>query len=85
MTLKQKILLHTVQHKADMFAVQLHKLCLYQLGGVVVPGNAYRRPRGADGFQHNVHKLVQPVPANVGIGCENVIADILHDDLPVNF
>ena len=30
---------HTVQYKADMFAVQLHKLCFYKLCRVVVPGD----------------------------------------------
>ena len=44
------VLVHTVNHKLDMAAVQLHKLRLHKLGGVVVPGNAYYLAAGADGF-----------------------------------
>ena len=67
-----------------MFSVQLHKLCFYQLGGVVVPGNADRLSPGTDGFQHEVYNFIQPVPVKLHILYENVIVDIFLDDLPVN-
>ena len=45
------IFLHTVQYKADMFAVQFHKFCFYKLCRVVVPGDTDCSSFGADGFK----------------------------------
>ena len=43
------VFLHTVQYKADMFAVQFHKFCFYKLCRVVVPGDTDCSSFGADG------------------------------------
>ena len=45
------VLPHTVKHKADMLAVQFHKLRFHKLCRVVVPRNPHPLSGGAYGFK----------------------------------
>ena len=67
-----------------MAAVELHKLCLYKLCRVVVPGDTDLLSGRADGFKDNVKDFVKPFPVGTAALYENVIVDIVLDDLPVN-
>lgn len=77
------VLAQTVKDKADMLAVQFHKLCLYKLCRVIVPGDTDCLSSGADGFKHEVNKLVKPVPVKLPVLQKNVIADVVLDDFLV--
>ena len=48
-----------------MAAVQFHKLRLYKLCRIVVPGNPYHLAAGADGFKHEGNNLVKHTLVNV--------------------
>ena len=63
------VLPHTVKHKADMLAVQFHKLRFHKLCRVVVPRNPYPLSGGAYGFKHEVYNLVKPVTVKLGKLC----------------
>ena len=77
------VLPHTVKHKADMLAVQFHKLRFHKLCWVVVPRNPYPLSGGAYGFKHEVYNLVKPVTVKLHVLFENVVVDIVLDDFPV--
>jgi hypothetical protein len=61
------VFLHTVQYKADMFAVQFHKFCFYKLCRVVVPGDTDCSSFGADGFKNKGKDFLYPVPVKVSV------------------
>ena len=67
-----------------MFAVQLHKLGLHQLGGVIIPGDTDALTGSTDGFQHQINDLVKLLPVNGTVLNEIVILDILQKDFPIN-
>ena len=67
-----------------MFAVQLHKLGLHQLSGVIIPGNTNGLAGGTNGFQHQIDDFVKLRPVNGIVLNEIVILDILQKDFSIN-
>ena len=78
------ILLHAVQNKLNVRMVELQKLRFDKLGGVVVAYYAQRLSCGADRFKNEVYNLVNPITVKAVALFENVIANIVLDDLPIN-
>ena len=75
---------HTVHDKLNVAAVQLHKLALYKLCRVVVPGDTDFLSCGADGFKDNVNDFVKTFPVCAAALHENVIVDIVLDDFLIH-
>ena len=78
------VFLHTVQYKADMFAVQFHKFCFYKLCRVVVPGDTDCSSFGADGFKNKGKDFLYPVPVKVSVLYQIVVLDIVLDDFLIH-
>ena len=78
------VFLHTVQYKADMLAVQLHKLCFYKLCRVVVPCDTDCSSFGADGFKDKGKDFLYPVPVKVSVLYQIVVLDIVLDDFLIH-
>ena len=78
------VFLHTVQYKADMFAVQFHKFCFYKLCRVVVPGDTDCSSFGADSFKNKGKDFLYPVPVKVSILYQIVVLDIVLDDFLIH-
>ena len=55
------VLCKTLQHKADMVGVQLHKATAYHLGGLIVPGNAQRLAVGGTGVHQQIYDLIDGI------------------------
>ena len=73
-----------VHDELDVMAAQFQELGLDQLCWVIVPGHPDGLAVGADGFQQDVHDLVQLLPVYPGILGEGVILDILQNQVPVD-
>ena len=65
-----------VHDELDVMAAQFQELGLDQLCWVIVPGHPDGLAVGADGFQQDVHDLVQLFPVYPGILDEGVIRAI---------
>ena len=78
------VFLHTVKHKADMLAIQLHKLCFYKLCRVVVPCDTDCPSFGADGFKDKGNDFLYPVPVKVSVLYQIVVLDIVLDDFLIH-
>lgn len=78
------ILFQTVHDKLNMQTVELHKLCLYQLCRVVVPGNTDRLSCAAYRFKDQINDFVDTLFLIAVILNEDVILDIVLDDFLIN-
>ena len=79
------VLLQAVRDETNMFAVQLQQLRPHDLGGVVIACNTDSAARAANCLLHQVDDFVKPLPVNVRITCQNVVANILQDQVPIAF
>ena len=66
-----------VHDELNVMAVQLQEFRFNQLCRIIVPGNPDGLAAGTDGFQQDVHDLVQLLPVYPGILGEGVILDVL--------
>ena len=68
-----------------MLAVQLQKLALYDLCGLVIPGDTDGAPGCADRIHHELQYFRENIPVKRIVLQENLIRDIPRKDFSVSF
>ena len=79
------VLLQAVHDETDMFAVQLQQLRPHDLGRAVIACNTDSAAGTANRLLHEIDDLIELLPVNVRITCQNVVVNILQDQVPVAF
>ena len=73
----------TFHYKADVLAVQLQELALYDLCGLVIPGDTDGAPGCADRIDHELQYFCENIPVMRKVLQENLIRDVLRNEFSV--
>ena len=79
------VLLQAVHDETDVLTVQLQQLRPHDLGWVVITCNANSAAGAANCLLHEIDDLIELLPVDMRIACQNVVVDVLQNQFPIAF
>ena len=70
------VLPQAVRDKADVFAVQLQEFRPHNLGRIIISADTDTVTGAANRFQYQIDNLIELLPVNLRIVCQNVVVDV---------